>query len=155
MSVKFRLVQKKNMTKGAAMDSKLYYPVLVGNGTVSFSDLCDEVAEQSSLTSGDVKNCVDRLIYAISKHLSNGRTVDAGDIGRFRVSLRSSGAETVESYSVATNMRQPKVIYTPGKRLKGTQSSATFSRVIITQTTVEEPTTPTNPSEEEDIPEIV
>ena len=154
MSVKFRLVQKKNMKKGAAMDSKLYYPVLVGNGTVSFSDLCDEVAEQSSLTSGDVKHCVDRLIYAISNHLSNGRTVDAGDIGRFRVSLRSSGAETVETYSVANNMRQPRVIYTPGKRLKGTQTSATFSRVVMTQTTVEEPPTTTTPDESEG-PDII
>lgn len=133
------------------MDSKLYYPVLVGNGTVSFSDLCDEVAEQSSLTSGDVKNCVDRLIYAISKHLSNGRTVDAGDIGRFRVSLRSSGAETTETYSVSGNMRQPRVIYTPGKRLKDAQSNASFSRVIITQTTVEEPPT----GDDSDNPEII
>ena len=154
MSVKFRLVQKKNMMKGAVEGSKLYYPVLVGNGTVSFSDLCDEVAEQSSLTSGDVKNCVDRLIYAISNHLSNGRTVDAGDIGRFRVSLRSSGAATAETYSVATNMRQPRVIYTPGKRLRGTQSNATFSRVIMTQTTVEEPSTPTTPDDNEG-PDII
>ena len=38
------------MTKGAADDSTLMYPQLVSNGRVSFESLCEEVAEQSSLT---------------------------------------------------------------------------------------------------------
>ena len=60
------------MTKGAADDSTLMYPQLVSNGRVSFESLCEEVAEQSSLTSGDIKNAVDRLIYCVAPARRSG-----------------------------------------------------------------------------------
>ena len=121
--LKYKLVQRKDMSKGALEGSKLYYPQVLNQGRVSFDSLCEEVAEQSSLTSGDIKNCMDRLINCLVRHLKEGRSVDCGDLGSFRINIRSTGADTPETYDAATMMRKPSIQYYLGKRLRDMQDT--------------------------------
>ena len=44
MPIKYRLVLRKDMTKGAAAGSKLYYAVNKSTGTCDFEELCDQIA---------------------------------------------------------------------------------------------------------------
>lgn len=121
--LKYKLVQRKDMSKGALENAKLYYPQVINLGRVSFDSLCEEVAEQSSLTSGDIKNCMDRLINCLVRHLKEGRSVDCGDLGSFRINIRSTGADTPEAYDAATMMRKPSVQYYLGKKLRDMQDT--------------------------------
>ncbi len=121
--LRYKLVQRKDMTKGALEGSKLYYPQVINQGRVSFDSLCEEVAEQSSLTSGDIKNCMDRLINCLVRHLKEGRSVDCGDLGSFRINIRSTGADTPETYDAATMMRKPSIQYYLGKKLRDMQDT--------------------------------
>lgn len=121
--LRYKLVQRKDMSKGALEGSKLYYPQVINLGRVSFDSLCEEVAEQSSLTSGDIKNCMDRLINCLVRHLKEGRSVDCGDLGSFRINIRSTGADTPETYDAATMMRKPSIQYYLGKRLRDMQDT--------------------------------
>ncbi len=121
--LRYKLVQRKDMSKGALEGSKLYYPQVINQGRVSFDSLCEEVAEQSSLTSGDIKNCMDRLINCLVRHLKEGRSVDCGDLGSFRINIRSTGADTPEAYDAATMMRKPSVQYYLGKKLRDMQDT--------------------------------
>lgn len=121
--LKYKLVQRKDMSKGALEGSKLYYPQVINQGRVSFDSLCEEVAEQSSLTSGDIKNCMDRLINCLVRHLKEGRSVDCGDLGSFRINIRSTGADTPEAYDAATMMRKPSIQYYLGKKLRDMQDT--------------------------------
>ena len=121
--LKYKLVQRKDMSKGALEGSKLYYPQVINQGRVSFDSLCEEVAEQSSLTSGDIKNCLDRLINCLVRHLKEGRSVDCGDLGSFRINIRSTGADTPEAYDAATMMRKPSIQYYLGKKLRDMQDT--------------------------------
>lgn len=131
MGIRYKLVERKDMTAGALEGAKLYYPQLMDNGRVSFDKLCDEVAEQSALTSGDVKNAVDRLVHCIAGHLADGQSVDVGDLGSFRISLRSSGSESAKDYSVNTMMRTPNIVFTPGVKLRKMRKEAKFERFEI------------------------
>lgn len=121
--LRYKLVQRKDMSKGALEGSKLYYPQVINQGRVSFDSLCEEVAEQSSLTSGDIKNCMDRLVNCLVRHLKEGRSVDCGDLGSFRINIRSTGADTPEAYDAATMMRKPSVQYYLGKKLRDMQDT--------------------------------
>lgn len=121
--LRYKLVQRKDMSKGALEGSKLYYPQVINQGRVSFDSLCEEVAEQSSLTSGDIKNCMDRLINCLVRHLKEGRSVDCGDLGSFRINIRSTGSDTPETYDAATMMRKPSVQYYLGKKLRDMQDT--------------------------------
>ena len=121
--VRYKLGQREDMSKGAWENAKLYYPQVINQGRVSFDSLCEEVAEQSSLTSGDIKNCMDRLINCLVRHLKEGRSVDCGDLGSFRINIRSTGADTPEAYDAATMMRKPSVQYYLGKKLRDMQDT--------------------------------
>ena len=96
---------------------------VINQGRVSFDSLCEEVAEQSSLTSGDIKNCMDRLINCLVRHLKEGRSVDCGDLGSFRINIRSTGADTPDAYDAATMMRKPSIQYYLGKKLRDMQDT--------------------------------
>lgn len=121
--LRYKLVQRKDMTKGALEGSKLYYPQVVNQGRVSFDSPCEEVAEQSALTSGDIKSCMDRLVNCLVRHLKEGRSVDCGDLGSFRINIRSTGADTPETYDAATMMRKPSIQYYLGKKLRDMQDT--------------------------------
>ena len=128
--VKYKLVARKDMSEGAGQDDKLFYPQLVSNGRVTFEALCAEAAEQSSLTSGDIKSCMDRLVFCAAGHLREGRSVDLGDLGALRLSLRSGGTATEAEYDPTLQMRQPSIVFTPGKKLKTMrQTEMKFERV--------------------------
>lgn len=125
----YKLIERKDMRKDAEADAKLYYPQLVHNGRVSFDTFCEEIAEQTSLTRGDIKNCMDRIVYNIAHHLKEGRSVDCGDLGTFWIALRSVGASTKKDYDVSEMMRKANVSFRPGKELRGIQSSLQYQRV--------------------------
>ena len=130
MSLKYELVQRKDMSEGAGPDAKLYYPQLVGNGEVSFDDLCEQIAEESALTSADVKGVMDRLVRVLSRNLKEGRKVDCGELGSFRITVRSTGSITKEQYDANTMMRLPKVVFNIGKKLRDMrETKITFERI--------------------------
>ena len=137
--LKYRLIERKNLSKDAEPGSTLFYPVLDSNGRVSFDDLCDEISEQGSLTSGDIKNCVDRLIHAAAHHLKEGRSVDMGDLGSFSVILRSAGAATKKDYDVSELMRKAKVMFYPGKELREIRETLQYQRVSDEEAEEEDP----------------
>ena len=91
--LRFKLIEKKDMSKDAGDGAKLFYPQLVSNGRVSF------------------------LINCLVRHLQEGRSVDCGDLGSFGITLRSAGAQSKEAYDVSTMMREPGVQYYLGKKL--------------------------------------
>lgn len=136
MAQKFRLIQRRNLGKDAASTPKKMYAQAVNNGYVSFDELCVDISELCSLTSADVKAVIDRMNYVLDKNLKAGRIVQFGEIGNFRLSVGSTGSSTEEEFSAA-NIKKPKIIFTPGAKLRSTRAQTTFEKV--TPMTVTEP----------------
>ena len=67
MSVKYKLVQKKDLTKGAASDAKRYYASAPVSGTMDFDSICDVVADRSTASDGDVSLVVRGLLRAMEE----------------------------------------------------------------------------------------
>lgn len=93
MPIKYRLVLRKDMTKGAAADSKLYYAVNKSTGTCDFEELCDQIADRSTASRGDVHVVVDGLLYILKQRLQKGETVQLGDLGHFQAVIGSKGTK--------------------------------------------------------------
>ena len=55
MAQRYKVVERKNLGKDKTEVPKKFYAVPVNNGYVSFKELCDEIAENCTLTSADVK----------------------------------------------------------------------------------------------------
>ena len=92
MSVKYRLVLRKDMTKGAAADAKLFYAASSSNGMCDLASLCEIIADRSAATAGDVKLVLDGLLFVVKQKLQDGQTIQLGDLGYFQAVLGSKVA---------------------------------------------------------------
>ena len=145
MSVKYKLIQRKDTDAGPG--SKLYYAQAVSAGEMTLDELCEDIAESSTVTSADVKAVLDRLGWILSKNLKAGRIVQVGELGNFRMTLGSSGAPTIEEFN-SSLIRKPKVSFHPGKRLQETRSLVSFERIGGEDST--SPTSPDGEGEEDE-----
>ncbi|MDH6304982.1 putative histone-like DNA-binding protein [Parabacteroides sp. PF5-5] len=127
MSVKFRLIERKNLGKDAAATPRKYYAQAVNNGYVTFEELCNDIAENCTLTSADVKAVLDRMNYQLDKNLRAGRIVQFGELGNFRMVVGSSGATTEENFSVS-QIKKNRISFTPGKRLRVARSQTSYEK---------------------------
>lgn len=131
MSFKYKLVQRKDFSEGASEDAKLYYAQALNNGTVSFEELCENIAEESALSSADVKGVFDRLVRQLKTHLQNGRTVVIDGFGSFRQTVGSRGSIQEEDFDAATMMKKPRIVFTPSKDLKSSCQKVTFEHISV------------------------
>lgn len=129
MPIRYKLVQRKDFTKDAPKDGKRFYAQLVSNGTVSLDELCESIAEETALTSADVKSVFDHLPRILRRHLSEGRNVQLGELGSIRPTLGSQGSLTKKEFDAATMMKKPGLMFTPGKLLQKMRDDTTFVRV--------------------------
>ena len=124
MSISYRLIKKVNPTNPKG--SKKYYAI-ADTTRVSFSTLCSEIADGCTLTSADVRAVLDRANYVLDLHLSEGAIVQFGELGNFRISLSSKGAETSDAFR-ASLIKGGRILFTPGSALKATTAALTFSK---------------------------
>lgn len=129
MPAKYKLIKRRDFTKDAPKDAYKFYAQLVNNGTVGVDELCEAIAEETTLTSADVKSCLDRLPRHIARHVKEGRTVQVGELGTFRPVVGSKGAATEKEFDAATMMKRPSISFIPGKTIQAVRGSMTFTRV--------------------------
>lgn len=127
MAVKYRLIKRKNLGADKGENPTKFYAQAVNNGYVEFDELCEEIAETCTLTSADVKAVMDRMNYVLDKNLRAGRIVQFGEIGNFRMAVGSSGSVNEDDFETS-QIRTPKIVFTPGSKLQGTRKQTSFQK---------------------------
>ena len=122
MSVKYKLVLKKDLTKGAATDAKRYYASANVTGMMDFDTICDVVADRSTASDGDVALVLLGLIRCMQEALLRGA------LGNFRLSLGSSGVVNADDFH-ASLIRKPRIIYSPGVKLREMIAKVSIERI--------------------------
>lgn len=117
MAVKYKLVQRKDLSKGAAPDSKLYYASTNVTGMMDFETVCEVIADRSTASDGDVALVLKGLIRCLREALVRGEVVQLSGLGNFRLSVGSSGVSTPDEFQ-SSLLRKPKIIFSPGTKLK-------------------------------------
>lgn len=112
--INYVVIKRRNPATKAV---KYYGRTAGGSKPVSQQKLVEEIAEQSSLTTGDVKNCLDRLEFVIKQHLLEGRSVKLDDLGIFSVQLHTLGTDTEKLFK-ADMIKRLLVRFLPSSRLK-------------------------------------
>ena len=70
---------------------KLFYPRVVLTGNVSTTRVTEEIAELSSLSTGDAKNVIDNLVTVMTRHLQASESVTLDGLGTFHLTMKSTG----------------------------------------------------------------
>jgi len=129
MAVKYKLVQRRDMRPGASAGAKLWHAQSYITGVCTMDELCNDIADRSTATSGDIKLIIDGLVQILSRRLQSGQSVQIGELGTFRPSLGSEGAGTKEDFT-ATLIRNPRIVFYPGKQLRETRKKIRVERIV-------------------------
>lgn len=133
MSVKYRLVKKKNLGKDNVSIPQKMYAQPIYSDLVSFEELLGEIAE-AGIPSNQVKGVANRMNHLIRKHLAAGRRVQFGEFGNFRYGIGSTGAATTEDFD-PSQIKTPKIVFSPGEALRKARKDTRFEKGVVITTT--------------------
>lgn len=123
--LKYRLVQRAN-PRNASQPKKLY-AMPVFNGRRTMLQLSEDVASSSSLSRGDLQNALMSIADNIPKYLLDSNSVQLGEIGNLRITFSSQGVDSEKDFDT-TMIRDLKIVFTPGPRLKQILLHARFEK---------------------------
>lgn len=123
MAVMYSLSQK--LLEG---ERKPYYAVARSTGDVSSEELCERISRRCGLKRPVLLAALMAFSEAMEAELAMGKIVDLGGIGRFHVSCSSRGVDRPEEFCSSRDMKDAKILYRPGKRLRQKMKCLEYER---------------------------
>ncbi|WP_052110478.1 HU family DNA-binding protein [Porphyromonas sp. COT-108 OH1349] len=116
--IKIKAIERK---AGFGKTNKtLWYPAIHMHSDVKFEEFIELMADETTISSADIKAVFDRASKVLIRLLQDGKSVDCGDMGTFRPSItakRGSGVDSAEKVGIEL-VDKAKVIYTPRVKVK-------------------------------------
>lgn len=141
------VIYKAQKSSLATRDGKkLFYPRVMLTGNVGTDQIAREIAELSSLSTGDTKNVIDNLVTVMARHLQASESVTLDGLGTFRFTLTTAGRGVENEADVSTAQSALRVRFQPASTRNLDHSVATRSMVTgarcVRFDKVEQATTP-------------
>lgn len=111
-----------------AEDPKKAYAKAQISQELSLKDLSKQVASQTTVSRADVSAVLISTVENMFEALRDGKQVDFGELGKFRLQITSHGAETAEKFT-ANNITGVNIQFIPGEDLKDIFTSMGFAPV--------------------------
>jgi predicted histone-like DNA-binding protein len=128
MSLKYHVVERKDLSKDAAPDAKLFYGQVRKGDDITFDMVCTKISLISTATRGDVKNVISSLAEVMKEHLDMGQSVNLGELGIFRMVAGSRGSVTKDEFNPSL-FKKGRIKFYPGAELREVQNNATFDKL--------------------------
>ena len=87
------------------------------NGELSLKQLSRRVSSQTTVSRADVVAVLTATVDNLLEALKEGKQVDFGDLGKFRLQITSRGADSLEKFT-ASCITGINIQYVPGEDLK-------------------------------------
>lgn len=117
MSLKYHVVGRADIRKGAPEGAKMFYGQIRSAGRVSLPEICVAVSALTSASEGDVEGVLEGLLFQMRQYLVRGDTVCLGALGNFRVVMGSPGVEREEDFRPSM-FRRGRIVFAPGAILR-------------------------------------
>lgn len=96
---------------------------------MTFAKFVNHIASHNgSFSRGTVKGVLSDAVSCLVEQLLEGKKVALGELGSFWLSLTSTGADSLESFS-ASNIKEVNIIFTPGEDFENLIGRAKFNLV--------------------------
>ena len=92
---------KRNICVGSNPGEKFLAMIKRGQ-LISEDDLCNKIAESTTLSRGEVKLVIEQLQYNIVKHAKNSHGVKLNDLGIFYPQIRAKAVNTADDVTPDT-----------------------------------------------------
>jgi len=135
MAVFYKLKQNKN--SGMASTYQKWYASAVVADTKTLKDVSEIIQRNCSMKKSDVNAVLTELPEVLKDMLQNSFRVKVDGLGAFKIGLSCKGAETLEDFSVKSNVKSMRIIFQPeietdastGKRVKVLLQGATLTDI--------------------------
>ena len=104
MAQNYVVMARKNLLKPS--EAPKYYAVARSGRKVTVKEVCKRITERSSYSKGELEGCIGEFLLEIVNVLDEGNIVQMGDLGNFRMSIKTSCIE------------KGKVLFYPGSDLR-------------------------------------
>ena len=111
-----------------ASEPKKAYAKSQISGEISLKELSRMVSSQTTVSRADVYAVLISTVENLVQGLCDGKQVDFGDLGKFRLQISSTGAETAAQFT-SNNITGVNVQFIPGEDLKNLLSGIEFTTV--------------------------
>ncbi|MCL7754934.1 DNA-binding protein [Polaribacter sp. Z022] len=115
MALRYRITKRNN---SIGKNTPNYILQAVNTGTIDLETLSESISNECTLHSVDVKAVLMALGKKLDFHLSEGKIVDLGDVGKFKMGFSGVAAEAPEDLSVKRNIKKFHINYQPAVKMK-------------------------------------
>lgn len=116
MAQNYTIMARKNLLKPDATPK--FYAVARSSRKVSVKDVCKRVSERSSYSKGELEGSIGEFLIEIVNVLTEGNIVQMGDLGNFRMSLKTDTPTETEKEFKSSCIGKGKVLFYPGSDLR-------------------------------------
>lgn len=146
MAQNYVVMARKNLLKPD--EAAKFYAVARSGRKVTVKEVCKRIAERSSYSKGELEGCIGEFLLEIENVLEEGNIAQMGDLGNFRMSLKTALATATEKEFKASCIEKGKVLFYPGSDLRKLCKSQTFTLYHPDEKDDEEaPTAPVTPDD--------
>jgi len=107
-----------------------FVPKQIITGQVTFSKLCTQVGQICGAHRGTVQLVIAGLVDALINNLDDGKSVQLGEFGIFRPSIKANASDKEEEAD-ASKIYRRKILFTPGNALKSAMNSTSITRYAV------------------------
>lgn len=115
MAIRYRITKRTNSIQNK---KEQYIMQAVNTGIVDLDYISNAISNECSLHEVDVKAVLIALGMKLDYHLHQGRIVDLGDVGKFKMGFKSTAEEDPTLLSPKRSIKKYHVNYQPSVKLK-------------------------------------
>lgn len=101
----------------------------VRSGQISFSKMCAKVSRLCGIHRKVVDLVVSGLVDMMAEDIDDGKSVQLGEFGIFRPTIKARSANTAEEVT-ASNIVRKRIVFTPGKIFQRTLGEMNITRAV-------------------------
>lgn len=128
MSIKYKVI-KRGQPGVVGGGEKKFYASANMTGEADIDRLTKDIEKISTVSGADIRAVLYALVDVATDELADSNIVRLGDLGSLRMSLNSNGYDTPSKVD-ATAVKNTKVIFSPGKKIKEMQKTLTYKQAV-------------------------
>jgi predicted histone-like DNA-binding protein len=115
MALRYRITKRSNSIKN---NTPQYIMQAVNTGAIDLETISNAISNECSLHAVDVKAVLMALGNKLDFYLCDGKIVDLGDVGKFKMGFQCKAAEDATLLNPKRSIKKYHVNYQPSLKLK-------------------------------------
>lgn len=116
MAIRYRITKRTNTI--SSIKKEQFIMQAVNTGTIDIKKISKEISIEGSLSIPDVVGVITALGLKLQQHLEDGKIVDLGDVGKFKIGFQSKASDLASDLSPKKNIKKFHLNYQPSLEIK-------------------------------------